>query len=195
MPSISTSGHPLPGTQNMHLPSVNATAKPSLMTPLYDLPKLPSTPPCKHYLPPCNPKPRLGWEQLLWTCSQRSLELEEMLLVCHLLEMGQAWQVHHVFHQSTPDLQIHLTQGSGYSKMMCLALPPPGTYEIGHTLPDACFSEEQCRKIQLSCLSTFLSKMGINKNSVTKMQSGPMQFPKWDITGLWWAATKCSLAT
>jgi len=57
--------------------------------------------------------------------------------------------------------------------------------QIGHTLPVTCFSQDQCSKIQSTYLPTFLSKMGINKNSATEMRSGPLLYGGMAIPEIW----------
>jgi hypothetical protein len=45
--------------------------------------------------------------------------------------------------------------------------------KMDHTLPTTCFSVKQCEAIQSTYLPTFLSKMGINKNTRLEVRFGP----------------------
>jgi len=81
-----------------------------------------------------------------------------------------------------------------HKRMMCAPLNQKSTQlsffsiaqqQIEHTLPVTCFSQDQCSKIQSTYLLTFLSEMGINKNTATKIRSGPLLYGGMAIPEVW----------
>jgi hypothetical protein len=53
--------------------------------------------------------------------------------------------------------------------------------KVGYPLPATCFNHDECKKIQRTYMPTFLSKMGINRNSAAAFRSGPLHYGGMDI--------------